>query len=251
MKIKPYLYLYDTAVNVDRTLPVQKQTLQMSQQLKQVRDQLCKDSSSFNQVLESQYAYIISSLNHRNRLWKYDYMTFPRRIGELWESFCKAAFYNAADIRPVTPPPFEQIKKEISKSVPPYLWELVGDVNLKTDSLFYAKRKLHVIDLKSSFNSHEKGNMQRLRTVGAVYKLWKPRTQLHVLVRETENAGYLDHLRDFWNVQCGSDAYRTIRDFTGVDLRKWIDKNVDFKKHLDRNFFLDLQKRDLESYLNW
>jgi hypothetical protein len=251
LRIKYLLSKYDKAVQVDKSLPIKKRTLIVSQQLKSVRDDLCKNSKTLNDVLEAQYAYIISSLNHRNRIWKYDYMSFPRRVGELWESFCKAAFYNAQDVRHINPPAFSDIKKEIKKSIPKEIWNIVGEVNLKTDSLFYTDRKLHVIDLKSSFNSHEKGNMQRLRTVGAVYKLWKPRTKLLVLVRETDNSNYLEHLEEFWEVKCGKDAYKTIENFTGVNLRKWIDRNVNFEKHLDRNFFLDLKKNDLESYLNW
>ena len=254
MRIKSYLKKYDDVVQINHALPVKKQTLLVSSQLKEVRDSLCLGASSWSKVLEAEYAYVIASLNHRHRLWKYDYMTFPRRIGELWESFCKASFYNAkTKLRQFEPPSFYKVKDDLEKkNIDPAVWDIVGDVNLNSDGLFYLGKRLHVIDLKSSFNSKEKGNLLRLRTKAIVYKMWKPTSQLHMLVREEEeNNCYLDHLTDRWNVWSGPQAYETIHNLTGIDVKSWITKNVNFKDHLDLDFYRFIEDRSLEKYLNW
>jgi len=125
----------------------------------------------------------------------------------------------------------------------------VGDVNLKTDGQFILDRKLHVIDLKSSFNSKEKGNLQRLRAIGAVYKLWRPKTRLLVLVREPhENEPYLEHLSDVWEVRCGNAAYTAIQELTDVDLKGWIEKHVDFSRHLRPELWRHLERENLPKY---
>ena len=35
------------------------------------------------------YACYVVMLESRNEVWPYDYMAFSRRVGELWEPFCK------------------------------------------------------------------------------------------------------------------------------------------------------------------
>lgn len=255
MTFQQYLNEYQDFSAPSLSLAIPDRIRLINKQLKAKRDRFCKNAHNVNEVLEAQYAYVVSTLNIRHALWKYDYMTFPRRVGELWESFCKACFYNAESryIRPFTPPPFDKIRRDLTKkSVPPLVWELVGNVNLKQDSVFYCNRKLHVIDLKSSFNSHEKGNMQRLKTVGVVYKMWKPTAKLYVLVREgKEHSTYLEHLSDQWEVVEGAAAYDCIRKLTRVNLKQWIDENVNFEKHLDGPFYRFLQQKNLEKYLNW
>lgn len=254
MKIKPYLDLYNSVVDIDTTQTKRAQTNQLHSQLKEVRDSLCKKARSTNKVLEAQYAYVVADLSNRQKLWPYDPISFSRRIGELWESFLKATFYNArTPLRAFEPPTFKAIRSDIlSKKVPAEVWDLIGDVNLKNDGVFYLNRKLHVVDLKSSFNSNEKGNLQRLRRVGMVYKLWKPRVKLSVLVREPEdNNHYLPHLTDIWDVQSGPAAYAKIRELTGINIQKWIKDNVRFEDHLDPALMAAVQKQNLEKYLKW
>lgn len=45
-----------------------------------------------NEILMITYASYIVMLEYRNKVWEYDYMSFSRRIGELWETFCKLPF---------------------------------------------------------------------------------------------------------------------------------------------------------------
>ncbi len=253
MDIKPYVQSYEQAIQIPSNLERRKKTLLLGQQLKVVRDEFCHRTKAHEKVLEAQYSYIITYLNHRHSLWSYDYMTFPRRVGELWESFCKASFKNSPSIRPYNPPNFERVRRDLTRrKVPSVLWDIVGDVNMKTDGMFYCHKRLHVVDLKSSFNSHEKGNFQRLRTVGAVYKLWRPRSKRLIIVREKDdNADYLDKLSDYWDVRCGDEAYNTIRDLTSIDLKSWINTHVDFKRHLNSDLYTYLQRRELTKYLVW
>jgi len=254
MDIKPYLQAYERAIKIPQHLEREQKTLLLGQQLKVVRDKFCRRAKTHDKVLEAQYAYIVTYLNHRHRIWPYDYMTFPRRVGELWESFCKASFKNSPNIsRHFSPPKFERVKKDLTRrKVPAVVWDIVGDVNLKTDGQFYCNKTLNVIDLKSSFNSQERGNFQRLRTMGAVYKLWRPKAKLFVLVREDDqNSHYLEKLSDYWQVRCGDAAYETIKELTSVDLKKWINNNIDFKRHLDTDLSAFLERRDLSKYLIW
>jgi len=95
MKLKPYINAYEKAISIPDGLEKEQKTLLLGKQLKQVRDDFCRKSKSTNKILEAQYAYIIAYLNNRHDMWEYDFMSFPRRVGELWESFCKASFHNA------------------------------------------------------------------------------------------------------------------------------------------------------------
>lgn len=253
MTIQKLVKEYDKLVDVDSSLDVGEQTLQMFAQLKAYRNALCKQANSMDDILKIEYAYIVSTLNNRQKLWAYDYMTFPRRIGEMWESFCKAPFYNTRKrgIKPASPPVFEAVKADL-KNLPESVWDIVGEVNMKQDIHFYSKKELNVIDFKSSFNSNEKGNVQRLKIIGAIYKMWKPKSNLYIFMRQgLENNAYLTHLEPNWNVKCGDAAYNTIKRMTNIDLRKWIKKNVRFDKHLNASFYRALKKQDLTKYLEW
>lgn len=178
-------------------------------------------------------------------------MDFSRRLGEFWESFCKAAFRNAdVDLRMYVPPKFETVRHDLK--LPMKLMPLIGEVNLRQDVSFYHDRKLHVIDLKGSLNSNEKGHIERLLRVGVVYRLWKPRSKRFILVREPDdNNHYLQKLNDCWEVYAGDAAYDKIKDITKVDLKAWVEKNVDFYSHLDRRILSVVREQKLEKYLQW
>ena len=248
MNIKNLIKKYDSLIDVDKSLEKEVQTQVMFKQLKTYRNALCSKTKSINDILKIEYAYIISSLNNRHKIWAYDYMTFPRRIGETWESLCKGPFHNA-NIR-LFQPNLQKLKDDLN--LPMQLWDIIGDVNLRQDFHFYLKKSPHVIDFKSSFNSNEKGNVQRLKTIGALYKLWKPDSKLYILMRQgRENNPYLMHLEPNWTVLCGNDAYAEIKRVTHVDLQGWIKKHVRFKEHLDRSFYKHLEKESLVKYLSW
>ncbi len=45
-----------------------------------------------NQNYMITYTNDVVMLESRNSVWKYEYMSFSRRVGELWEPFCKLCF---------------------------------------------------------------------------------------------------------------------------------------------------------------
>ena len=54
-----------------------------------------------------------------------------------------------------------------------------------------------------------------------------------------------------WNVYCANDSYAAMKDFTGFDLRSWLDNNVDWTNDISAEFKLHLERNDLLKYLTW
>jgi hypothetical protein len=224
-------------------------------------------------VLTLQYCFSVASLEYRHKVWPYEYMAFSRRVGELWEAFCRAAWDypsrpsvariptpNFASVREVL---FGRIKanigahgkrEEIIKDVNT-LFETIGDINMKEDEVFVVDGTPHVIDFKSGFGSNEKGNMLRLQTVGNAYRIWNHQTRLLLLVRQEENNNYLRVLRrlGLWEVHTGAQAYDEISQLTGADMQKIRNSIIDWKSDLSTRLYsyLKNQPTDLTSYLTW
>ena len=76
---------------------------------------------------------------------------------------------------------------------------------------------------------------------------------LFVRQSEDKNNHYLQTLKNspHWNVYCADDSYALMKEFTGFDLRKWLDANVDWENDISHEFWLHLQKNDLLKYLTW
>lgn len=231
-------------------------------------------------MMISYVAYIVM-LEFRNKAWPYEYMAFSRRIGEIWEPFCKLPFiYPAKDLVIVEPPRFEEIQSNLNKRFRDYVislqlddaqqhnlikyytevWKLVdsGNISLSLDLHFRQDGLFYNIDYKSGFGSNEKGNTNRLLQVGSIYTSMSSETKSYtnlIFVRqpEDENNHYLQTLKHspYWNVYCADDAYEQIHKFTGFNIKKWMDDNmmwmddisIEFKKHLDSN--------NLLTYLSW
>ncbi len=229
-------------------------------------------------ILLINYIMFVFGLESRNKLWNYDYMAFSRRIGELWEPFCKLAFeYPVTDLRHIEPKKFIDIKNEmisdysyfinglvinsedktILKEYIDNVWGFVdsGAVNLSLDMhIEYNDMKINV-DFKSGFNSNEKGNTNRLLTVGSIYDKIYSNNKNIILVRaeEDENNHYLRTLSNssIWEVYCGENTYNKISEFTGFDLKTWINDNIVWENDLDEEFYQYLISNDLEKYLRW
>lgn len=61
-------------------------------------------------------------LECRNEVWKYEYMSFARRIGELWEPFCKIAFdFPVKKLTLIDPPDFNEVQTRIKNSATEYI----------------------------------------------------------------------------------------------------------------------------------
>ncbi len=229
-------------------------------------------------VLLIYYVSYIVMLEFRNKMWPYEYMTFSRRIGEFWEPFCKLPFqYPLKDIELFTPPTFEEIKSKLIKEIEKYIkslslineqkaklikyykkvWSLVtsGDIKLELDLHFIYKEEKFVVDLKSGFHSNEKGNTNRLLLVGAIYKNLEEKYRMLMLVRseEDENNHYLYTLKKsrIWEVFCGNEAYIKIMDYSGFDIKKWIDDNIAWQEDISTELYSYLKSQDLLKYLKW
>lgn len=223
-------------------------------------------------MLVIQYCTSVISLEYRHMVWPYEYMALSRRVGELWERFCRAAWDHPSriNVHRIEAPQFstvgETLRNRLVESLREEfkttaisdietLFKLVGEINMKEDEMFMLEDVPHIIDFKSGFGSNEKGNTLRLLTVGQAYKLWNPDTKLLLLVRQEQNNNYLNVLKrsGLWDVRCGDSAYDAIDGFTGsnvVSLRKEV---IDFEKDLSKFFWDDLSSHlsDLTSYLKW
>jgi hypothetical protein len=247
--VKKIIRWYQNQIHIDKTLSKEEQTKRIFTQLKELRDKKCQSAKTLDEILKYEYAYICAALNLRNQVWEYNFMDFSRRIGELWESFCKAAFRNAP-LKMYEPPKFTEIKKQLN--IPEKLMPLIGDINLRQDVSFHHNKRLYVVDLKGSFNSNEKGHIERLVRVGVLYGLWRPRSKRLILVREPDdNNHYLQKLSSCWEVYSGHDAYEKIKEITNVDLKCWVKKHVKFQHHLDDKILTVIRKQKLEKYLMW
>ena len=219
-----------------------------------------------------QYAVSVVSLEYRHAVWPYEYMALSRRVGELWERFCSAAWDipSRQNVQRISPPNFTEVLAEIEASLLEYsqfekrpstenilenLRDLIGEINMVEDEVFSVESSPHVIDFKSGFGSNEKGNMLRLRTVGKAYKLWNPATELLFLVRQEQNNNYLSVIKreGLWSVHCGQDAYDKIEELTGAQMNKIRDQVISFEDDLSGQFWDDLNDHlsDLSGYLKW
>lgn len=229
-------------------------------------------------LLTITYASYIAMLEARNKVWSYDYMTFSRRIGELWEPFCKVPFqYSLKPLKLIEPPDFEKVQHKITKDAIDYIDELLlsdeikselkrqyaipwtmvdsGGIKLKLDLHFEQSGIHYNCDFKSGFSSNEKGNVNRLFLVASIYHLLgkNEKNLLFVRQKENENNHYFISLKNspYWEVYCADDCYAAINRFTGFNMRKWIDNNVDWINDISSEFKTYLQKNNLIKYLTW
>lgn len=231
-----------------------------------------------NEVLLITYASYIVMLEYRNKVWPYEYMAFARRIGELWEPFCKLPFeYPVKKLTIIEPQNFDNVQAglkqdalkffdalDISKDERRMLkyfygipWSLVdsGGIKLGLDLHFEQDGVHYNCDFKSGFSSNEKGNTNRLLLVGSIYQsLGKnEKTLLFVRQEEDQNNHYLQTLKNsaYWSCYCADACYAKMAEFTGFDLRKWLDQNVDWENDISAEFRKHLKENDLIGYLTW
>lgn len=227
-------------------------------------------------VLMVNYVCYVVMLETRNRVWKYDYMAFSRRIGELWEPFCKLCFfYPIKEISLYEPPVFNTVKNEQIKefkgiietlSLSPdektnildkynRLWSIItsGEIDLTSDLHFTDGTTKYVVDFKSGFGSNEKGNTNRLLMVGEVYKILQSNYKCLIFVRSNDNNHYLQTLKNsgIWDTFTGSDTYKQIQNYSGYDIEKWINNNIDWYNDFCPEMANHIKDNKLETYLIW
>lgn len=231
-----------------------------------------------NEILMLTYASYIVMLEYRNKVWEYEYMAFARRIGELWEPFCKLAFdFPIKALSIIEPPNFDEVQTKIKSNAAEYIdsldlseeikeelkrhydipWTMVdsGGIKLGLDLHFEQDGIHYNCDFKSGFSSNEKGNTNRLLLVASIYNSLGEieKTILFVRQPEDDNNHYLQTLKNspYWDVYCANDSYAAMREFTGFDMRKWLDENADWQNDISEEFRQHLQKNDLLKYLTW
>lgn len=231
-----------------------------------------------NEILLLTYASYIVMLEYRNKVWKYEYMAFARRIGELWEPFCKLAFdFPIKKLILIDPPDFDEVQTQIKNDAIGYIesldlskeikaelkrhydvpWTMVdsGGIKLGLD-LHFEQNGIHYnCDFKSGFSSNEKGNTNRLLLVASIYNSLGEieKTILFVRQAEDENNHYLQTLKNspYWEVYCADDGYAAMKEFTGFDMRKWLNENADWENDISAELKQHLESNDLLKYLTW
>lgn len=267
----------DKAAEINRCIKeYREQELQQIQMIAQ--KEKWNNQMLLNEILMMTYASYIVMLEERNKVWKYEYMAFARRIGELWEPFCKLTFeFSVKPLRLIEPPDFEQIQERIKNDAINYIealdvskeiknelkryyavpWTMVdsGGIKLGLDLHFEQNKKRYHCDFKSGFSSNEKGNTNRLLLVGSIYAALgeNERTLLFVRQPEDENNHYLQTLKNspYWKTYCADESYAAMKEFTGFDLREWLNDNVDWKNDMSRELRRHLEDNQLLKYLTW
>jgi len=237
------------------------------------------NTTLLNNVLMITYCSYIVMIEYRNKVWHYEYMTFSRRIGELWDPFCHLCWtYNInPDISIITPPTFKDVREKLEFDLNQFIdnlkleesekkelrnyydlmWNLVtsGEVNMKLDLHFEHNGTKYMVDFKSGFSSNEKGNTNRLLLVASIYKSLNDNYECYIFVRSSEDESnhYLQTLKrsGIWHVFCADKAYEKMKEFTGFDIKKWIVNNVNWKEDFDDETMDYFEKNNLDIYLKW
>lgn len=239
-----------------------------------------KENWTNQEILESvlmvTYCNYVVMLEVRHSVWSYEYMAFSRRIGELWEPFCKLAFeYPINDLELFVPPLFSDVKKKLADEIEDYInelnitqeqkdqlikyynkvWGLVmsGEIQLELDLHFIYQGKKYVVDFKSGFGSNEKGNTNRLLLVASIYHNLEEDYEPLIFVRSDDNNNYFNTLKNsgIWSAFSGSDTYDELMKYSGYDIHSWINSNIDWTQDLDANFVKHLKENELTQYLTW
>jgi len=222
------------------------------------------------------YCNIVVMIESRNSVRPYEYMDFSRRVGELWDPFCKLCFYYPVnDVSLFIPPLFSEVKKTLTDEIIDYInnlnispeekeelkkyyekvWSLVtsGEIQLELDLHFVSQGQKYVVDFKSGFGSNEKGNTNRLLLVASIYKNLPESYRCLLFVRAEENNSYFNTLKNsgIWEAYCGSEAYVKIREYSGYDLKSWIDTNMDWANDFKPESITHFQEQNLLQYLLW
>jgi hypothetical protein len=227
-------------------------------------------------ILMVTYCNIVVMIESRNSVRPYEYMDFSRRVGELWDPFCKLCFYYPInDISLFIPPLFSEVKKKMTDEIAAFIdrltitdeekqelkkyydkvWSLVssGEIQLELDLHFLDKDQKYVVDFKSGFGSNEKGNTNRLLLVATIYQNLDENYKCLLFVRAEENNSYFNTLKNsgIWKAYCGIEAYEKIKTHSGYDLKLWTDTNIDWANDFNTETIAHFTENNLLQYLLW
>ncbi len=252
------------------------------QVLKTLLQKASQESWNNTEILECAlmltYSSYIVMIEFRNDVWPYEYMTFSRRIGELWDPFCRLCFdYPLKDLELFVPPLFSEVKQKLSTEIEEYIdtlnitskqkkelkeyynkvWSLVtsGEIKLELDLHFIQNDTKFVVDFKSGFGSNEKGNTNRLLLVASIYKNLEENYKCLLLVRaeEDRNNNYFQTLKNskIWEACSGKESYTKIHEHSGFDISSWTEANIDWGNDFRPDTMKYFKNNDLSQYLKW
>lgn len=258
---------------------INKQILEFKETLiKEILEKPLTNEERLDAILLTTYVCNVVMLEYRNTVWRYDYMAFSRRIGEIWEPFCKLPFeYPVKELQLYSPPNFDDVQNALKKEIQDLVdnisisddekkkllqycqavWNLIdsGNISLSLDLHFVQEDVCYDIDYKSGFSSNEKGNTNRLLLVASIYRYLPEQHKNLIFVRqkEEENNHYLQTLKNspYWEIFCADAAYEKINEFTGFDLKGWMNENMDWKNDISTQFKGYLNEHNLLKYLTW
>lgn len=260
---------------INKSLNKTKQQL-IATLLQQAEKENWSSQEKLESLLMITYCHIVVMIESRNSVRPYEYMDFSRRVGELWDPFCQLCFdHPINDVSLFVPPLFSEVKKKLTDEILNYIdtlnitkeqkdelkkyydkvWSLVtsGEIQLELDLHFSLKGQRYVVDFKSGFGSNEKGNLNRLLLVATVYKYLDVNYKCMLFVRAEENNSYFTTLKNsgVWEAYCGNEAYQKINEYSGYDLKKWIDGNVDWENDFSKETVAYFKESELMNYLIW
>lgn len=244
--------------------------------LQQAEKERWGNSEKLESILMITYCNIVVMIESRNSVRPYEYMDFSRRVGELWDPFCKICFYYPInDISLFIPPLFSEVKKKLTDEIVEFInnlnisigekqelktyydkaWSLVtsGEIQLELDLHFIHNHQKYVVDFKSGFGSNEKGNTNRLLLVATIYQNLDENYKCLLFVRAEENNSYFNTLKNsgIWETYCGNEAYQKIGEYSGYNLKQWTETNIDWANDFNAETTEHLNENNLLQYLLW
>jgi len=244
--------------------------------LQQAEKEKWTNQEKLEAILMITYCNIVAIIESRNSVRPYEYMDFSRRVGELWDPFCKLCFYYPINnLSLFIPPLFSEVKKKMTDEIADYIdnlaitneekkelkkyydkvWSLVssGEIQLELDLHFSYNEQKYVVDFKSGFGSNEKGNTNRLLLVATIYQNLDDKYKCLLFVRAEENNSYFNTLKNsgIWEAYCGSEAYQKISEYSGYNLKQWTETNIDWAIDFNAETTQHLNNNNLLQYLLW
>ena len=260
---------------INKALRITKDNL-ITTLLQQADKEKWTNQEKLEAILMITYCNIVVMIESRNSVRPYEYMDFSRRVGELWDPFCKLCFYYPVnDISLFVPPLFSEVKKKMTDEIADYIdnltisdeekqelkryydkvWSLVssGEIQLELDLHFSHNNQKYVVDFKSGFGSNEKGNTNRLLLVATIYQNLDDNYKCLLFVRAEENNSYFNTLKNsgIWEAYCGNEAYQKISEYSGYNLKQWTETNIDWASDFNAETTQHLTDNNLLQYLLW
>src|SRR5699024_9339074 len=88
------------------------------------------EENMLHHILLSTYSSYVVMIEERNRIKKYEYMDFSRRMGELWEPFCKICWeYSVNELEIIEPIKFSDAVISMRSQTS----EVIDDLNIEDE----------------------------------------------------------------------------------------------------------------------